>query len=139
MKLVQILLPLRDNRGRPFKRSLHERLRQGITDEFGGLTAYARSPARGVWKSAGKAKRNDLVVLEIMSATHGAPGGSATEQTGAALPTGKAHHTDAGHGIGIDLAPVWTRKKEVQDERGRRSFCPCAWPSRDLILGRLAA
>jgi len=39
MKLVQILLPLRDNRGRPFKRSLHERLRKEITDEFGGLTA----------------------------------------------------------------------------------------------------
>jgi len=80
MKLVQILLPLRDNRGRPFKRSLHERLRKEITDECGGLTAYTRSPARGVWKSAGKAKRNDLVVLEIMSAKHGAPG--ATEQTG---------------------------------------------------------
>jgi hypothetical protein len=46
MKHVQILLPLRDNRGRPFKRSLHERIRKEITDELGGLTAYTRSPAR---------------------------------------------------------------------------------------------
>jgi len=67
MKLVQILLPLRDNRGRPLKRSLHERVRKEITDEFGGLTAYTRSPAPGVWKTGGKEKRDDLVILEIMS------------------------------------------------------------------------
>ena len=67
MKLVQILLPLRDNRGRQFKCSLHERVRKEITDEFGGLTAYTRSPARGVWKTGGKEKRDDLVILEIMS------------------------------------------------------------------------
>jgi hypothetical protein len=39
MKLVQILRPLRDNRGRPFKPSLHHRVRKDLTDELGRLTA----------------------------------------------------------------------------------------------------
>lgn len=67
MKLVQILLPLRDNRGRAFKRPLYERVQKEITDEFGGLTAYTRSPARGIWHTAGKAKRDDVIIIEVMS------------------------------------------------------------------------
>lgn len=68
MKLVQIILPLRDNENRRFQRSLYDRVHRELTDEFGGLTAYTRSPARGVWRSSGTEKREDVVIIEVMSA-----------------------------------------------------------------------
>jgi hypothetical protein len=67
VKLVQILLPLRDNRGRAFQRALYERVQKEITKEFGGVTAYTRSPARGVWNTAGKAQLDDVIMIEVMS------------------------------------------------------------------------
>jgi hypothetical protein len=67
MKLVQILLPTRDNRGRRFKTVIFGRIRKELVDRFGGLTAYSRSPARGVWKSGQATKVDDIVVLEIMT------------------------------------------------------------------------
>jgi hypothetical protein len=35
---------------------------------FGGLTAYARSPARGLWKSSGRTKRDDVVIFDVAKA-----------------------------------------------------------------------
>ena len=67
MQLVQILLPLRDNRGRKFKRVLFARVRKELVKRFGGLTAYSRSPARGVWKSGKSTQLEDIVVLEVMT------------------------------------------------------------------------
>ena len=51
MKLVHILLPVRDNHGRKFKRALYSRLHRELVLRFGGLTAQARSPAHGLWTS----------------------------------------------------------------------------------------
>jgi hypothetical protein len=67
MKLVQILLPTRDNRGRKFKTVIFSRIRKELVGRFGGLTAYSRSPARGVWKSGQATKLDDIIVLEIMT------------------------------------------------------------------------
>ena len=67
MKLVQILLPTRDNRGRKFKSAIFGQIRTELVRRFGGLTAYSRSPARGVWKSRQATKLDDIVVLEIMT------------------------------------------------------------------------
>jgi hypothetical protein len=67
MKLIQILLPTRDNRGRKFKTVIFGRIRKELVSRFGGLTAYSRSPARGVWKSGQVTKLDDIVVLEIMT------------------------------------------------------------------------
>ena len=67
MKLVQILLPTRDNRGRKFKSAIFGRIRTELVRRFGGLTAYSRSPARGVWKTGQATKLDDIVVLEIMT------------------------------------------------------------------------
>ena len=67
MKLVQILLPTRDNRGRKFKTVIFGRIREELVGRFGGLTAYSRSPARGVWRSGQTTKLDDIVVIEIMT------------------------------------------------------------------------
>jgi hypothetical protein len=67
MKLVQILLPLRDNRERKFKRAVYADVHDELIERFGGLTAYTRSPARGLWRSRGATKRDDMVIVEVMA------------------------------------------------------------------------
>jgi hypothetical protein len=67
MKLVQILLPVRDNGGRKFKRALYSGIHKELVQKFGGLTAYARSPARGLWKSEGSTKHDDVIIVEVMT------------------------------------------------------------------------
>jgi hypothetical protein len=65
--LVQILLPLRDNAGRPFADDAHGRTRRELLDRFGGVTAYQRAPAEGLWKSeAGEVDRDEVVIFEVM-------------------------------------------------------------------------
>ena len=38
-----------------------------LVRRFGGLTAYTRSPARGLWKSEGSTKRDDMIIVEVMA------------------------------------------------------------------------
>src|ERR1700733_3355916 len=67
MKLVQILLPVRDNHGRKFKRALYSQLHKDLVLRFGGLTAHTRSPAHGLWTSEGSTKRDDMIIVEVMT------------------------------------------------------------------------
>jgi hypothetical protein len=67
MKLVQILLPVADNSGRPFDRSIFDALERSLTDRFGGVTAYARSPARGRWRDGDETQQDDVIVVEVMT------------------------------------------------------------------------
>jgi len=65
--LVQVLLPLRDNNGAPFPGSAFAAVRAELTDRFGGLTAYSRVPAEGLFSDAdGHVLRDDIVVFEVM-------------------------------------------------------------------------
>ena len=66
MKLVQIFLPLYDHNGRRFPAKAYSTKRNLLVERFGGVTAYMRSPARGLWKDGGKTKRDDMVILEVM-------------------------------------------------------------------------
>jgi hypothetical protein len=68
MYLVQILLPVYDNEGRAFDASEYGRLRSELADRFGGVTAYTRAPARGIWRDdSGENKRDDIVIFEVMT------------------------------------------------------------------------
>lgn len=68
MYLVQILLPLYDNKGHAFAASDYVQLRSELADQFGGVTAYTRAPARGVWKDdSGETTRDDIVIFEVMT------------------------------------------------------------------------
>ena len=67
MYLVQILLPLSDNAGRPFDGAAYGRVRRELSDRFGGVTSFTRAPAEGVWKGAGHVSRDDIVVFEVMA------------------------------------------------------------------------
>jgi hypothetical protein len=66
MHLVQLLLPVFDNAGAPFPASHYASVRAELTDRFGGLTAYTRAPAEGVWTESGRSARDDIVVYEVM-------------------------------------------------------------------------
>lgn len=65
--LVQLLLPLYDNAGQPFDPALFDEVRAELVERFGGLTAYNRAPARGLWKDGrDTVSRDDVVVYEVM-------------------------------------------------------------------------
>jgi len=66
MHLVQILLPLRVD-GRPVPRERFAEVSGELTERFGGLTAYTRAPASGLWQSpAGDTTADEVVVYEVM-------------------------------------------------------------------------
>jgi hypothetical protein len=68
MHLVQILLPIHDNTQEPFPREDYRRVRQELTEKFGGITVYTRAPAEGHWKPNGnQTSREDIVIFEVMA------------------------------------------------------------------------
>jgi len=67
MHLIQILLPLADNEGREFPEGTLRDIHADLAERFGGLTAYSRSPARGVWKSGPDEQKDDIVIVEVMA------------------------------------------------------------------------
>ena len=67
MHLVQLFLPLRDNSGIPFRPALYATARDELTEAFGGVTAYQRAPATGLWEDdSDVVRRDDLVLFEVM-------------------------------------------------------------------------
>ena len=67
MHLVQLLLPLRDNAGNPFPREAFFRVRAELTARHGGVTAYLRSPASGIWRDEqGGVAHDEVVMVEVM-------------------------------------------------------------------------
>jgi hypothetical protein len=67
MHLVEILLPLNDNNGRPFGAEKYVAVRQHLAERFGGLTAFTRSPAQGTTTGGGKTVHDQIVVFEVMT------------------------------------------------------------------------
>jgi len=68
--LVQLLLPLADNAGRRFDEQKFAAVRRELTHRFGGVTAYMRAPATGLWKNdTGDVDRDDVVIVEVMVET----------------------------------------------------------------------
>ncbi len=67
MHLVQLLLPVYDNAGHAFPASHYASVRDELAGRFGGLTAYTRAPAEGLWsQDSGQQARDDIVVYEVM-------------------------------------------------------------------------
>ena len=66
MHLVQILLPLYDNEGTRFAPEFFAAIRDELATRFGGITAFSRAPAEGVWEAGGSRQRDDIVVYEVM-------------------------------------------------------------------------
>jgi hypothetical protein len=68
MFVVEIFLPLHDNHGSPFPPPLYAAVRTELTNRFGGVTAFMRAPALGLWKDdEGVARRDEIVVFEVLT------------------------------------------------------------------------
>lgn len=68
MHAIEILLPLGDNDGEPFGREMFARVREELVERFGGLTAFTRSPAEGLWDEGGGGRsRDEIVIFEVMA------------------------------------------------------------------------
>lgn len=70
MYIVQMLLPLQGQDGERLPQELFDAVRAELVARFGGLTAYSRSPARGLWvdeeQPGAPVERDDVVVYEVL-------------------------------------------------------------------------
>ena len=68
MFLIEFFLPVFDNSGAHFGKDEFDHVRRELTDRFGGVTAFMRSPAVGLWEDdTGKVRRDELVSFEVMT------------------------------------------------------------------------
>jgi hypothetical protein len=67
MHLIEILLPLCDNEGQRLEPALFGTVREELLAHFGGLTAFTRSPAEGVWGKESGVARDEIVIFEVMA------------------------------------------------------------------------
>jgi hypothetical protein len=67
MFLIEFLLPTSDNAGQRFPHSEFDRIRHELTSRFGGVTAFLRSPATGLWADdSGQVRGDELAIFEVM-------------------------------------------------------------------------
>jgi hypothetical protein len=66
--LIQILLPIHFCDGSNVPAEMFLRVRAELTEAFGGVTAYTRSPATGLWKrAADEVERDQVIMIEVVS------------------------------------------------------------------------
>jgi hypothetical protein len=66
MHLVQIMLPLYDNDGEPIAAQLFREVKEQLVERFGGVTAFTRAPAQGLWDDGERVQRDDVLLYEVM-------------------------------------------------------------------------
>ena len=67
MVLIQVLLPASAGRPGAPGEELAATTRE-LAEMFGGITAYLRSPAKGLWTSPdGKTEHDDVVMVEVVA------------------------------------------------------------------------
>ncbi len=67
MHLIQILLPINMRDKTPVPAEMFARVRAELTERFGGVTAYSRSPATGLWKTADdEIERDQVIMIEVV-------------------------------------------------------------------------
>jgi hypothetical protein len=69
MVLIQLLLPTAGNGGDRAMTALAETRRE-LVEKFKGVTAYVRSPAKGLWTAPdGHMEADDVVMVEVVTDT----------------------------------------------------------------------
>lgn len=66
--LVQLLLPTHTRSGAAVASEQFARVRVELTERFGGVTAYTRSPATGLWKREedDAIERDQVIMVEVV-------------------------------------------------------------------------
>jgi hypothetical protein len=66
--VVEIFLPLKTREGEPQPRELFAQVRDELVGRFGGLTAFTRAPAEGLWEPRpGEREQDEMVIFEILA------------------------------------------------------------------------
>lgn len=66
-QLIQILLPRFDEAGKAFEHTSFEKVKQELAQRFGGVTAFVRASAQGLWKTeSGELISDEVAVFEVM-------------------------------------------------------------------------
>jgi hypothetical protein len=69
MVLIQMLLPTTGKGGQSAMTALAETRRE-LVEQFKGVTAYVRSPAKGLWTAPdGHTEADDMVMVEVVTRT----------------------------------------------------------------------
>ena len=72
MVLIQLLLPTKA--GRVDAMAPLEQTRRELVEQFSGVTAYLRSPAKVLWTSPeGQIEADDVVMVEVVASTFDRP------------------------------------------------------------------
>ena len=67
MTLIEIFLPRYYPDGQMVEMERFRKLQQELTQRFGGVTAFIRSAASGLWKDGhGNVERDEIAVFEVM-------------------------------------------------------------------------
>jgi hypothetical protein len=67
MHLIEIFLPLDTNDGTVQPAELFRREREQLADQFGGVTAFIRNPAKGISLLGGNERsEDDIIIYEVM-------------------------------------------------------------------------
>ena len=70
MVLIQLLLPMVEAAASSGDRAPLAQTRRELADRFNGLTAYVRSPAKGLWTAPdGHREDDDVVMVEVVTDT----------------------------------------------------------------------
>jgi hypothetical protein len=68
MFVIQLLLPLTTSDGGRRPQEQFAEVRTTLTARFGGVTAYSRAPAEGLWVTNDTGvSRDDVIVVEVMA------------------------------------------------------------------------
>jgi len=68
MYVIHLLLPLNDNNRRRLDAQLFRDVRSELTERFGGVTAFVRSPALGLWQtSSHDVAHDEVVTFEVLA------------------------------------------------------------------------
>ena len=68
MVLIQLFLPVYDNDGVALPKADFDAVRRELTERFGGVTAFARTPAVGAWEDdRGHVRRDEVLLFEVMT------------------------------------------------------------------------
>ena len=66
--LIQILLPIHFCDKSNVPADMFSQVRAELTEAFGGVTAYTRSPATGLWKrTEDDVERDQVIMIEVVS------------------------------------------------------------------------
>ena len=66
--LIQILLPIHFCDGSHVPAEMFSRVRTELAERFGGVTAYSRSPATGLWKrTEAEVERDQVIMVEVVT------------------------------------------------------------------------